>query len=81
MAAADLPALNAEAERLAAPTAFVLGAGDRWIPERALRPVLARHLPRAEVQVWPGGHLVHEETPSRAAALVAQKLALATGSA
>lgn len=74
MAAADLPALNADCARLASPAAFVLGAGDRWIPERALRPVLARHLPRAEVQVWPGGHLVHEEAPARAAAIVARML-------
>lgn len=74
MAAADLPTLNAECERLTSPVSMVLGAGDRWIPERALRPVLARHLPRAEVQVWPGGHLVHEEAPARAAAAVAAML-------
>lgn len=79
MAAADLPALHADCARLAAPVAFVLGAGDRWIPEKALRPVLARYLPRAEVQVWTGGHLVHEEAPDRAAAFVAGKLAQATG--
>ena len=78
MAAADLPALNADCERLQTPVAFVLGANDRWIPQRALRPVLARHLPRAEVQVWPGGHLVHEETPEPAAAFVARLLASAT---
>ncbi len=67
MAAADLPALNAECNRLRSPVAFVLGAQDRWIPERLLRPVIARHLPQADVQVWPGGHLVHEESPQRAA--------------
>jgi magnesium chelatase accessory protein len=70
MAAADLPGLNADCAQLQSRTAFVLGAGDRWIPERMLRPVIARHLPRADVQAWPGGHLVHEEVPERAAARV-----------
>jgi magnesium chelatase accessory protein len=71
MAAADLPALLADCARAAPPrTAFVLGAGDRWIPERWIRPVVARHLPGADVQAWPGGHLVHEEQPAWAAARV-----------
>jgi magnesium chelatase accessory protein len=70
MAAADLPALNADCHRLRSPVAFVLGARDRWIPERLLRPVITRHLPGADVQSWPGGHLVHEEDPARAAARV-----------
>jgi len=70
MAAADLPALNADCSRLRGPVALVLGARDRWIPERLLRPVIARHLPHADVQAWPGGHLVHEEDPARATARV-----------
>lgn len=76
MAAADLPALNADcaARAQALQVAFVLGARDRWIPERLLRPVIQRHLPQADVQVWPGGHLVHEESPARAAARVLQML-------
>lgn len=67
MAAADLPALNIDCARLSSPVALVLGQQDKWIPERLLRPVIARHLPQADVQVWPGGHLVHEELPARAA--------------
>lgn len=76
MAAADLPALNADCAARAQPlqVAFVLGARDRWIPERLLRPVIQRHLPQADVQAWPGGHLVHEESPARAAARVLQML-------
>ena len=70
MAGADLPALNVDCARLASPVAMVLGQQDKWIPERLLRPVIARHLPQADVQVWPGGHLVHEEEPARAAARV-----------
>ncbi len=75
MAATDLPGLFADCRRLIARSAFVLGQRDRWIPERALRPVIARHLPRAQVEAWPGGHLVHEETPERAAAWVRATLA------
>ena len=75
MAAAGLPGLNAECAQLHSPVAFVLGAGDRWIPEALLRRVIARHLPHADVQAWPGGHLVHEEAPARAAARVLALLA------
>lgn len=70
MAAADLPALNVDCARLHSPVALVLGQYDKWIPERLLRPVITRHLPQADVQAWPGGHLVHEELPARAAARV-----------
>jgi len=75
MAAADLQALNAAAAGLRSNMAFVLGQGDRWIPERALRPVLQRFYPAADVQAWPGGHLVHEEDPQRAAQRVLSLLA------
>jgi magnesium chelatase accessory protein len=78
MAVADLPALNADCARLHSQVAFVLGAGDRWIPEKYLRPVIARHLPHADVQAWPGGHLVHEERPAQAAERVLALLASAT---
>ncbi len=67
MAAADLPALNAAAQQLRCRKSFVLGQGDRWIPERSLRVVLRACYPHADVQAWPGGHLVHEEDPVRAA--------------
>ena len=75
MAAADLPSLNAEAGTLRSRLAFVMGQGDRWIPERALRPVLQRCYPGADAQAWPGGHLVHEEDPVRAAQRVLALLA------
>lgn len=75
MAGADLPALNADCSQLRSQAAFVLGANDRWIPENSLRPVIQRHLPQAEVQVWQGGHLVHEEQAARAAERVLALLA------
>ena len=74
MAAADLPALLPACARLPCPAAFVIGTGDRWVPEGPLRAVLARHLPRAEVQAWHGGHLLHEVEPARAADWVLQHL-------
>ena len=70
MAAADLPGLLPACARLPCPAAFVIGERDRWVPQAALRAVLARHLPQARVQAWPGGHLLHEEEPVRAAAWV-----------
>jgi len=68
MAAADLPVLLADSARLATPCRFILGERDAWVLPRALKPVLARHYPKAEVQSWAGGHLLHEEDPPRAAA-------------
>ena len=65
----ELPALPACAG-LKSAVHFVLGEQDRWIPERPLRQVIERHLPQATVERWPGGHLLHEEDPARAAARV-----------
>ena len=67
MAAADLPGLLPACARLPCPAAFVIGSGDRWVLEAPLRAVLARHLPQAHLQAWPGGHLLHEVEPARAA--------------
>lgn len=75
MAAADLPALMREARALAVPTTFVLGAADAWVPEAALRRVIAEALPAATVLRWAGGHLLHEVEPARATALVRAVLA------
>lgn len=74
MAAADLPALLAECPRLRGDTAFVLGTRDAWVPQRLLAPVIARALPRARVQAWDAGHLLHEEEPARAAAWLVEQL-------
>ena len=74
MAAADLPRLLPACARLPCPAAFVIGSGDRWVLEAPLRAVLARHLPQAQVQTWPGGHLLHEVEPARAAEWVLQHL-------
>lgn len=67
MAAADLPSLLPCCGRLPCAAHFVLGDNDQWIPEGPLRAVLDAHLASAVVQRWPGGHLVHEESPQRAA--------------
>ena len=74
MAAADLPGLLPACARLPCAAAFVIGERDRWVPQGPLRAVLARHLPQAEVQAWPGGHLLHEEQPARAADWVLQHM-------
>lgn len=67
MAAADLPSLLPACSALRGPASFVLGDRDAWIPEAPLRRLLDEHFPGADVQRWPGGHLVHEEHPARAA--------------
>ena len=77
MAAADLPALLEAGPRLAAPATFVLGIADQWVPERALRTVIARAFPAAAVERWEGGHLLHEADPDRAAQLLRGALARA----
>jgi magnesium chelatase accessory protein len=70
MAAADLPALLADSARLPGTTHFIIGTRDAWVPEAALRPVLARHFPQAKVERWVGGHVLHEEMPAKAASLL-----------
>lgn len=74
MAAADLPALLHDCSALPCKAAFVLGQRDRWVSEAALRRVLAQHLPQADVQGWPAGHLLHEEQADAAAAWLLQQL-------
>jgi magnesium chelatase accessory protein len=71
MAAADLPALLADCARLANPCRFAIGEHDAWVPARSLKPVLHAQLPRAAVEAWPAGHLLHETAPERAAAFIA----------
>jgi magnesium chelatase accessory protein len=75
MAAADLPSLLPACRHLPCAAHFVLGDNDRWIPERPLRALLERTFVQADVQRWPGGHLVHEEAPQRAAKRVLDLLA------
>lgn len=75
MAAADLPALLRECGAPRFTTAFVLGQQDRWVPEKDLRSVLAKHLPQAQVQAFAAGHLLHEEQAPAAAAWLLQQLA------
>jgi magnesium chelatase accessory protein len=70
MAAADLPALLKEGERLPSAAHFIVGTRDAWVPEASLRPVLAQHFPQALVERWAGGHVLHEEMPHKAASLL-----------
>lgn len=56
------------------PMKFVLGAQDHWVPRRPLQRVLSRHFPRVDLETWEGGHLLHEEYPARAAALIRDTL-------
>ena len=75
MAVADLEALQVDGRALALALTFVLGTHDAWVPEGPLRKVIAAAFPAAEVLAWPGGHLLHEAEPARAAALVLERLA------
>ena len=75
MAAADLPALLPASAKLRCPVAFVVGMQDHWVPIETLQPVLSRYFGTAEVERWPGGHLLHEADPARATARVLALLA------
>ncbi len=74
MAAADLPAIMASAATLDVATTFVLGSKDEWIPERPVCVVMSRYFPGAKILQWDGGHVLHEEFPGEAAALVLETL-------
>ena len=74
MAAADLPSLLFDLKSLASRQCFVLGTIDDWIPRRPLELVLSRFAATAEVDYWPGGHLLHEADPERCATFLLQHL-------
>jgi magnesium chelatase accessory protein len=74
MAAADLPALVRDAGDIDRSMTFAVGSNDRWVPERSLLAVINRAFPRAAVQRWDGGHVMHEVDPARAAALICAAL-------
>lgn len=74
MAAADLPSLLSKGQRVTVPVDFLLGAQDPWVREAPLREVIARHFPRARTQVWPGGHLLHEERPADVARMITEAI-------
>ena len=78
MAAADLAAIQAQGRMLKIPLAFVVGANDKWVPERPLRATIERRFPAASVQSWAGGHLLHEEEPERAVATIREWFVNAT---
>jgi magnesium chelatase accessory protein len=67
MAAADLARLLRDAQSLDPLLSLVLGDKDQWVPATRLRRVIAEHFPLAAVETWPGGHLLHEADPLRAA--------------
>ena len=70
MAAADLPALLSQGANLPCALHFVIGTRDSWVPEATLAPVIASAFPKAVVERWVGGHLLHEEQPAKAASLL-----------
>jgi magnesium chelatase accessory protein len=70
MAAADLPSILAQAPQLHNPLTLVLGSEDAWIPEANVMAVIDRCFPDADVRRWDGGHLLPEEHPERATALI-----------
>ncbi len=78
MAAADLPAIERDAPRLAIPLAFVVGMEDPWVPQRPLLAILRRACPGAAIDRWSGGHLLHEADPERATATIAAWLRTVT---
>ncbi len=67
MAGADLPSILARGKALSIPTSFLLGAQDSWVKEAPLKEVLRDAFPKARVETWPGGHLLHEERPQAVA--------------
>lgn len=76
MAAADLPLLLEDAVGLAIPTTLVVGDRDAWVPPEPLLQVIRRYLPRARVERWEAGHLMHETEPERAARVLLDALGL-----
>jgi magnesium chelatase accessory protein len=62
MARWDLPALMRDVHALQTPVRIIAARGDRWIPLGPLSRAVQR-IPRAELVVEEGGHLLMEERP------------------
>jgi magnesium chelatase accessory protein len=81
MAATDLPALLAALDHGQAlpdmPCEFLLAPDDHWIPQRALEPIIAEHLPSAIIHHCTGGHLLPESQPQHVAQLIEALIARA----
>jgi magnesium chelatase accessory protein len=71
----DLNALLTSVGTFTSPATLVLGTRDRWIPAEPLAAVIAAHFPSADVRTWAGGHVLHEEMPLEATALLADRMA------
>ena len=67
MAGADLPSILTRAKGLTIPISFLIGQRDSWVKENALKKIIQEYFPRAQITIWPGGHLLHEEQPLAAA--------------
>lgn len=65
----SLDGLLAALPRLTCPALLVAGREDHWIPLHHLRRIAAT-MPRADLRVVPGGHLLHEHRPEDAAELI-----------
>jgi len=75
MTATRLPDLLARLSGLACPSHFLIADDDPWIPAGALRDILSRHLPQAELEGCRGGHLLPESRPELVANHIKQLLA------
>jgi pimeloyl-ACP methyl ester carboxylesterase len=75
---AETPGLERSLGRIEVPVAVVTGTSDRIVPVAAAR-ALAERLPRAELIVMTGGHLLPFEQPWKVAQVVRRYVALAGG--
>lgn len=77
MAATDLPALLERLREVRVPCEFIVAEDDPWIPVVPLTAIIAKHLPRARVELWRGGHMLPEADPQRVAEAIALRISRA----
>ena len=74
MAASNIPELLQKSAKLQTKCTFLVAAQDPWVPENSLLPVVHQYFPKGVICIEEGGHLFHEENPSRALKIIQEAL-------
>ena len=74
MAASNIPDLLQKGAQLKTKCTFLVAAQDPWVPENSLLPVIHQYFPKDVINIEEGGHLFHEENPSRTLKIIQEAL-------
>lgn len=74
MAGADLPRLIEQSKTIRCDLSFLIGGQDPWVKPGPLTEIIRKHYPQAHLTTWPGGHILHEESPKEVLRFIQERL-------